>query len=39
MFSKIREDIRKSRGTTGISDTVGKFSTGVNNTAFNTALI
>ena len=29
-FSKIRGDIRKSRCTTGINDTSGKFATGVN---------
>ncbi len=28
-----RGDIRKSRCTTGINDTGGKFATGVNNTA------
>ncbi len=32
-FSKIRGDIRKSRCTTGINDTGGKFATGVNHTA------
>jgi hypothetical protein len=31
-FSKIRGDIRKSRCTTGINDTGGKFATGVNDT-------
>jgi hypothetical protein len=30
MFSKICGDIRKSRYTTGINDTGGKFATGVN---------
>ncbi len=30
IFSKIRPDIRKSRCTTGINDTGGKFATGVN---------
>jgi hypothetical protein len=29
IFSKIREDIRKSRCTTGVNDTGGKFATGV----------
>ncbi len=32
IFSKIRGDIRKSRHTTGINDTGGKFATGVNDT-------
>jgi hypothetical protein len=32
MFSKIREDIRKSRSTTGINDTGGELATGVNDT-------
>ena len=32
IFSKIRGDIRKSRCTTGINDTGGKFVTGVNDT-------
>ncbi len=32
IFSKIRGDIRKSRCTTGINDTGGKFATGVNDT-------
>jgi hypothetical protein len=32
IFSKIRGDIRKSRCTTGVNDTVGKFATGVNDT-------
>jgi hypothetical protein len=32
IFSKIRGDIRKSRCTTGITDTVDKFATGVNDT-------
>jgi hypothetical protein len=32
IFSKIRGDIRKSRCTTGINDTSGKFATGVNDT-------
>jgi hypothetical protein len=31
-FSKIRGDIHKSRCTTGINDTGGKFATGVNDT-------
>jgi hypothetical protein len=31
-FSKIRGDMRKSRCTTGINDTGGKFATSVNNT-------
>jgi hypothetical protein len=31
-FSKIRGDIRKSRSTTGINDTSGKFATSVNKT-------
>jgi hypothetical protein len=31
LFSKIREDIRKSRCTTGINNFGGKFATGVNN--------
>ncbi len=30
IFSKIRGDIRKSRCTTGINDTGGKFATGLN---------
>jgi hypothetical protein len=30
IFSKIRGDIRKSRCTTGINDTGGKFAAGVN---------
>ncbi len=30
IFSKIRGDIRKSRCTTGVNDTGGKFATGVN---------
>ena len=32
IFSKIREDNRKSRCTTGINDTGGKFATGVSDT-------
>jgi hypothetical protein len=32
IFSKIRGDIRKSRCTTGINDTGGKFATAVNDT-------
>jgi hypothetical protein len=32
MFLKIRGDIRKSRCTTGIKDTSGKFAIGVNDT-------
>jgi hypothetical protein len=32
IFSKIRGDIRKSRCTTGVNDTAGKFATGVNDT-------
>jgi hypothetical protein len=32
IFSKIHGDICKSRCTTGISDTGGKFATGINNT-------
>ncbi len=32
IFSKIRGDIRKSRCTTGVNDTGGKFTTGVNDT-------
>ncbi len=32
IFSKIRGDIRKSRCTTGINDTGGKFATDVNDT-------
>jgi hypothetical protein len=32
IFSKIRGDNRKSRCTTGINDTGGKFATGVNDT-------
>jgi hypothetical protein len=32
IFSKIRGDIRKSRRTTGINDTGGKFATGINDT-------
>ncbi len=32
IFSKICGDIRKSRCTTGINDTGGKFATGVNDT-------
>jgi len=32
IFSKIRGDIRKSRCTTGINDTGGKFATGLNKT-------
>ncbi len=32
IFSKIRGDIRKSRCTTGLNDTGGKFATGVNDT-------
>ncbi len=35
IFSKIRGDIRKSRCTTGVNDTGGKFATGVNNTGGN----
>ncbi len=30
IFSKIRGDIRKSRCTTGVNDTGGKFAAGVN---------
>ncbi len=30
IFSKIRKDIRKSRCTTGVNDTGGKFATGIN---------
>ncbi len=33
IFSKIRGDIRKSRCTTGVNDTGGKFATGVNDTS------
>jgi hypothetical protein len=32
IFSKIHGDIRKSRCTTGVNDTGGKFATGVNDT-------
>jgi hypothetical protein len=32
IFSKIHRDIRKSRCTTGIKETGGKFATGVNDT-------
>jgi hypothetical protein len=32
IFSKIRGDIRKSRCTTGVNNTSGKFATGVNDT-------
>jgi hypothetical protein len=32
IFSKIRGDIRKSRCTTGVNDTGGKFVTGINDT-------
>jgi hypothetical protein len=32
IFSKIRGDIGKSRCTTGINDTGGKFATGINDT-------
>ncbi len=32
IFSKIRGDIRKSRCTTGINNTGGKFAPGVNDT-------
>ncbi len=32
IFSKIRGDIRKSRCTTGVNDTGGKFATGINDT-------
>jgi hypothetical protein len=32
IFSKIRGDIRKSRCTTGVVDTGGKFATGINDT-------
>jgi hypothetical protein len=32
IFSKIPGEIRKSRCTTGINDTGGKFATGVNDT-------
>ncbi len=32
IFSKIRGDIRKSRCTTGVNDTGGKFANGINNT-------
>jgi hypothetical protein len=32
IISKFRGDIRKSRCTTGVNDTGGKFATGVNNT-------
>jgi hypothetical protein len=34
-FSKIRGDIRKSRCTTSINNTGGKFATGINNTGGN----
>jgi hypothetical protein len=33
MFSKICRDIQKSRCTTGVKDTGGKFTTGVNDTS------
>ncbi len=33
IFSKIREDIRKSRCTTSINNTCGKFATGINDTS------
>jgi hypothetical protein len=32
IFAKIRGDIRKSRCTTGVNDTGGKFATGINDT-------
>ncbi len=32
IFSKMCEDVRKSRCTTGINDTGGKFATGINDT-------
>ena len=32
IFSKIIGDIRKSRCTTGVNDTGGKFATGINDT-------
>jgi hypothetical protein len=35
IFSKIRGYIRKSRCTTGVNDTGGKFATGVNDTGGN----
>ncbi len=38
IFSKIRGDIRKSRCTTGINDTGGKFATGVNDIGGSTTL-
>jgi hypothetical protein len=37
-FSKIRGDIRKSRYTTGIKDTGGKFATSVNVTGSKIAV-
>ena len=37
IFSKIRGDIRKSRCTTGVNDTGGKFATGVNDTGVKIA--
>jgi hypothetical protein len=36
-FSKIHGDVRKSRCTTSIKDTNGKFATGVSNTVANFA--
>jgi hypothetical protein len=33
IFLKIRGDIRKSRCTTGVNDTDGKFAAGINNTS------
>jgi hypothetical protein len=35
IFSKIRGDIRKSRGITGVNDTGCKFATGINNASEN----
>jgi hypothetical protein len=37
IFSKIRGDIRKSRCTTGVNDTGGKFAAGINDTGANFA--
>jgi hypothetical protein len=39
IFSKIRGDIRKSRSTTGVNDTGGKFATGVNDTGGKLLLV
>ncbi len=39
IFSKIRGDIRKSRCTTGVNDTGGKFATGVNDTGGKLPLV